>query len=307
MTGSPWVKFLQLRFQTHYGTEPVCAVNDVTVHGRGANEDLEELLSTDGDTEVPLVIPLPSVSLPLVEQPAKAPAAATATAVAEQGGAVPAADLADVRNGSNDLSAAQLGAQGGALDTAAAAPVLRAEAAAALTTAAAAGSSSAPAEAAYDAASPRSGSVPQLVRSNDSSVAAAPEAAASPDASLDTARAQPDGGPASQSPGQLTPAAAVAASDKPAAGSAGQHRPPPAQTPAAPAVTADPVPTMPVESVPTSSVPALPRPVAVPPADAAPARTAARAELEFMELPVGSGRSGGGIYDVLVQARALCM
>ena len=43
MTGSPWVKFLQLRFLTHYGTEPVCAVNDIVVHGRGANEDLEEL------------------------------------------------------------------------------------------------------------------------------------------------------------------------------------------------------------------------------------------------------------------------
>jgi hypothetical protein len=51
-----------------------------------------------------------------------------------------------------------------------------------------------------------------------------------------------------------------------------------------------------------SGAPGQPRPAA-PSADAVPAKAAARAGLEFGELPVGSGRSSGGIYDVLVQAR----
>ena len=36
-----WVKFLQLRFVTHYGNEPVCALNELSVFGKSAVEDLE--------------------------------------------------------------------------------------------------------------------------------------------------------------------------------------------------------------------------------------------------------------------------
>jgi hypothetical protein len=36
-----WVKFLQLRFLTHYGGEPVCALNELSVFGKSAVEDLE--------------------------------------------------------------------------------------------------------------------------------------------------------------------------------------------------------------------------------------------------------------------------
>ena len=36
-----WVKFLQLRFMNHYGNEPVCALNELSVFGKSAVEDLE--------------------------------------------------------------------------------------------------------------------------------------------------------------------------------------------------------------------------------------------------------------------------
>lgn len=36
-----WVKFLQLRFVSHYGSEPVCALNELSVFGKSAVEDLE--------------------------------------------------------------------------------------------------------------------------------------------------------------------------------------------------------------------------------------------------------------------------
>ncbi len=50
-----WAKYLQLRFLTHYGSEPVCALNDVRVYGKSAVEDLEDRLALeagqDGDDE----------------------------------------------------------------------------------------------------------------------------------------------------------------------------------------------------------------------------------------------------------------
>ena len=36
-----WVKFLQLRFVSHYGNEPVCALNELSIFGKSAVEDLE--------------------------------------------------------------------------------------------------------------------------------------------------------------------------------------------------------------------------------------------------------------------------
>ena len=43
----PWAKYLQLRFLTQYGSEPVCAINDIIVHGRSAAQDLEDQLAGD--------------------------------------------------------------------------------------------------------------------------------------------------------------------------------------------------------------------------------------------------------------------
>lgn len=42
-----WVKYLQLQFLTHYGSEAVCALNDVRVYGKSAAEDLEDRLALD--------------------------------------------------------------------------------------------------------------------------------------------------------------------------------------------------------------------------------------------------------------------
>lgn len=42
-----WSKYLQLRFLTHYGSEPVCALNDVRVYGKSAVEDLEDRLALE--------------------------------------------------------------------------------------------------------------------------------------------------------------------------------------------------------------------------------------------------------------------
>jgi Sad1 / UNC-like C-terminal len=36
-----WVKYLLIRFLTHYGNEPVCAINDLRVFGKSAVEELE--------------------------------------------------------------------------------------------------------------------------------------------------------------------------------------------------------------------------------------------------------------------------
>ena len=40
-----WAKYLQLRLVSHHGSEPVCALNDVRVHGKSAVEDLEDRLA----------------------------------------------------------------------------------------------------------------------------------------------------------------------------------------------------------------------------------------------------------------------
>ena len=307
VTSSPWVKFLQLRFLTHYGTEPVCAINDIIVHGRGANEDLEELLSTDSEAEVPLVIPLPSVVLPLAEQSVKA-AANDAAAAAEVGGGLAAAvvGLADVRTASNGSSAGgQPGAQDGAPIDSAAGPVLRADAAAA----AKAVDDTLPAAATPDSAALRSEPTlasPQPDGSNGSSIAAVSEP--SGHVNSDMARDQPNGGPASKATTQPSPAPAAAAAHKSAAAvPESPNGPLPAPTSAMPAVAATPTPPLPVESMLADSPATPPRPVAVAAPSAALARAPARAELDFAELAVGSGRSGGRIYDVLVQAREASM
>ena len=47
-----WAKYLQLRLVSHHGSEPVCALNDVRVHGKSAVEDLEDRLAApDADEE----------------------------------------------------------------------------------------------------------------------------------------------------------------------------------------------------------------------------------------------------------------
>ena len=42
-----WAKYVQLRLRTHYGSEPVCALNDVRVYGKSAAEDLEDRLAME--------------------------------------------------------------------------------------------------------------------------------------------------------------------------------------------------------------------------------------------------------------------
>jgi len=42
-----WLKYLQFRFLTHHGSEPMCALNDVLVFGKSAAEDLEDQLSDE--------------------------------------------------------------------------------------------------------------------------------------------------------------------------------------------------------------------------------------------------------------------
>lgn len=47
----PWVRFLLFRFLSHYGSEPVCAVNGIAVYGKSAAEELEAQLAQDGPLE----------------------------------------------------------------------------------------------------------------------------------------------------------------------------------------------------------------------------------------------------------------
>ena len=42
-----WAKYMQLRLLTHFGNEPVCALNDVRVYGKSAAEDLEDRLAME--------------------------------------------------------------------------------------------------------------------------------------------------------------------------------------------------------------------------------------------------------------------
>ena len=42
-----WAKYVQLRLLTHYGSEPVCTLNDVRVYGKSAAEDLEDRLAME--------------------------------------------------------------------------------------------------------------------------------------------------------------------------------------------------------------------------------------------------------------------
>lgn len=47
----PWVRFMLFRFLSHYGNEPVCAVNGISVYGKSAAEELEAQLAEEGALE----------------------------------------------------------------------------------------------------------------------------------------------------------------------------------------------------------------------------------------------------------------
>ena len=47
VTNPSWVKYIQLHFLTHHGSEPVCALNDVRVYGKSAADDLEDRLAME--------------------------------------------------------------------------------------------------------------------------------------------------------------------------------------------------------------------------------------------------------------------
>lgn len=79
--GGPWAKYLQIRFLSQYGSEPVCAVNDIVVHGKSAAQDLEDQLAAGDDAASHL--PPPAAD----DRPAAEPAAAALPLVAS-GGAV---------------------------------------------------------------------------------------------------------------------------------------------------------------------------------------------------------------------------
>ena len=81
-----WAKYLQLRFLTHYGSEPVCALNDVHIFGKSAVEDLEDRLAASDEPD--LAEQLPPVPL---EQPAL-PAAAAPLPAEQQADQLPVAE-----------------------------------------------------------------------------------------------------------------------------------------------------------------------------------------------------------------------
>ena len=258
-------------------------------------------LSTDGE-EVPVVIPLP-----LAEQPVKAPAT-DAVAAPEQGGRIAAADLglADVHNASNGASPVQPGAQGGTLNGAAAGPPLPADAASATAPVRAPAGTAVPAEAAPTPASQPSTTASQPAGSNGTSAAAASEPSGNVDSEVTGDQSTSE--PALQATAQPSPAPADVALRAPSASiPADLDRPSRARTSAPPATEASPAPVLLVEPAPADSPSVPSRPAAVAAPDAAPAKAPARPELGFAELAVGSGRSGGGIYDVLVQARPIGM
>eukprot|EP00887_Chlorella_sp_A99_P002880 scaffold6.g2880.t1 len=50
-----WVRFVLLRFLSHYGSEPVCAVNALSLFGKSAAEELEDALAAE-ENALPLLI-----------------------------------------------------------------------------------------------------------------------------------------------------------------------------------------------------------------------------------------------------------
>ena len=57
-----WVKYIQLHFLTHHGSEPVCALNDVRIFGKSAADDLEDRLAMDAVQASPCTA-VPSLNL----------------------------------------------------------------------------------------------------------------------------------------------------------------------------------------------------------------------------------------------------
>ena len=55
-----WVKYLQLHFISHHGTEAVCALNDIHVFGKSAADDLEDQLAMDPTFDPTTRPPLPT-------------------------------------------------------------------------------------------------------------------------------------------------------------------------------------------------------------------------------------------------------
>ena len=287
----------------------VCAVNDVTVLGRGANEDLEELLSSDPDEDVPLAIPFAvpvlAVPLPPAELVTTTGTHVEAGAVPEQGSGLAVTGTADMQNGSRVVGAAH--AQGvdvlaKAADVEGSAPESSPDGVAAPASMAATFSEEELLSGGEtDAAGLRLETFSRQSHSGGASATAKPAPAAFEPAGETAGRQPPT--PITTAPAQTvsTPAAAV---DRPstagpvALNGASLMQPPVASS----AAMHDAALAAPVAPVPSSGAPGQPR-LGAPPADAVPAKAAARAGLEFGELPVGSGRSGGGIYDVLVQAR----
>ena len=53
VTNPSWVKYIQLHFLTHHGSEPVCALNDVRVYGKSAADDLEDRLAMETSQAYP--------------------------------------------------------------------------------------------------------------------------------------------------------------------------------------------------------------------------------------------------------------
>ena len=279
----------------------VCAVNDITVLGRGANEDLEELLSTDPEVHVPVVAPfvtsLPAVPLAPTEQPAATAPQLDAAAGAEQG-VTHTALGAVVQNGSHAADAGlAVDRQNEAANTAASASHAD-EAVASEPKAPTATEGTARSGGDSNLSGLRTEPLP-LAHSSGPSVPAelepstlkqnADAAGTLPTVTIVEAPAQPD-------------AAKTAAAGGPTA-TVSHNGALPAQHPLAPAATAHrPAAAVHVAADPSSGASAQLK-LAASTGDPAPTRAAARAELEFGELPVGSGRSGGGIYDVLVQAR----
>ena len=80
-----WLKYLQIRMLSHYGTEAVCALNDVGVYGKSAAEDLEDRLNLEvTEAALPEEEPQPLL-LPALEPDAEVLAASVLAADPDTG------------------------------------------------------------------------------------------------------------------------------------------------------------------------------------------------------------------------------
>ena len=108
-----WVKYVQLRLLSHYGSEPVCALNDIRIFGKSAADDLEDRLAVEHaqeHTAQPELVPVatPAALPPSPPAPEGPSTAQNATRVLPQ--PAPAAQAGSATLEGPGLPAAEFGA-----------------------------------------------------------------------------------------------------------------------------------------------------------------------------------------------------